>query len=128
MWRSTKEPWRANPIVPLPWRRCESVSRAAWRTAAGPARPFSPSIFLDKNRRDIGKSQSIWAGSKMKTAGSPIARPSAPASTCLELDDCSIENGEVCSVFRAAAVAATEGWNLPGRFRPRYFLTRTGVT
>eukprot|EP01047_Picozoa_sp_COSAG01_P130154 COSAG01_NODE_59696_length_299_cov_0.310000_1_plen_86_part_10 len=29
-----------------------------------PARPCSPSIFRDKKRRDIGKSQSIWAGSK----------------------------------------------------------------
>jgi hypothetical protein len=29
-----------------------------------PARPFPPSIFLDKNRRDIGKYQSIWTDSK----------------------------------------------------------------
>eukprot|EP01047_Picozoa_sp_COSAG01_P052188 COSAG01_NODE_5465_length_4244_cov_54.041255_4_plen_171_part_00 len=36
-----------------------------------PARPFSPSIFLDKNRRDIGKSQSMWTDPKMETAGSP---------------------------------------------------------
>jgi hypothetical protein len=35
-----------------------------------PARPFPPSIFLDKNRRDISKSQSIWTDSKMETAGS----------------------------------------------------------
>jgi|EP01047_Picozoa_sp_COSAG01_P025125 hypothetical protein len=27
------------------------------RAREGPARPFPPSIFLDKNRRDIGKSQ-----------------------------------------------------------------------
>eukprot|EP01047_Picozoa_sp_COSAG01_P069361 COSAG01_NODE_10245_length_2211_cov_2.952178_2_plen_104_part_00 len=27
--------------------------------------------FRDKNRRDIGKSQSIWTDSKMETAGSP---------------------------------------------------------
>jgi hypothetical protein len=36
-----------------------------------PARPFPSSIFLDKNRRDIGKYQSIWTDSKMETAGSP---------------------------------------------------------
>jgi hypothetical protein len=30
-----------------------------------PARPFPSSIFLDKNRRDIGKYQSIWTDSKM---------------------------------------------------------------
>eukprot|EP01047_Picozoa_sp_COSAG01_P014253 COSAG01_NODE_690_length_14219_cov_19.783144_18_plen_213_part_00 len=35
-----------------------------------PARPFPSSIFRDKNRRDIGKSQSIWTDSKMETAGS----------------------------------------------------------
>jgi hypothetical protein len=28
-----------------------------------PARPFPSSIFLDKNRRDIGKSQSMWTDS-----------------------------------------------------------------
>jgi hypothetical protein len=38
------------------------------------ARPFPPSIFRDKNRRDIGKSQSIWTDSKMETAGSPPVR------------------------------------------------------
>jgi hypothetical protein len=43
--------------------------------AMPPARPFPPSIFLDKNRRDIGKSQSIWTDSKTETAGSPaVAR------------------------------------------------------
>jgi hypothetical protein len=36
-----------------------------------PARPFPSSIFLDKNRRDIGKYQSIWTDSKVETAGSP---------------------------------------------------------
>jgi hypothetical protein len=35
-----------------------------------PARPCPSSIFLDKNRRGIGKSQSIWTDSKMETAGS----------------------------------------------------------
>jgi hypothetical protein len=33
-----------------------------------PARPFPSSIFLVKNRRDIGKSQSIWTDSQMETA------------------------------------------------------------
>jgi hypothetical protein len=42
------------------------VCHQAW----APARPFPSSIFLDKNRRDIGKSQSIWTDSKMETAGS----------------------------------------------------------
>jgi hypothetical protein len=32
---------------------------ASWRPPP-PARPFPSSIFLDKNRRDIGKSQSRW--------------------------------------------------------------------
>jgi hypothetical protein len=36
-----------------------------------PARPFPSSIFIGRNRRDIGKSQSVWTDSKMKTAGSP---------------------------------------------------------
>jgi hypothetical protein len=35
-----------------------------------PARPFPSSILLDKNRRDISKSQSIWTDSKMETVGS----------------------------------------------------------
>jgi hypothetical protein len=47
------------------WRRPTPSSRRCL-----PARPFSPSIFLDRNRRDIGKSQSLWTDSKMKTAGS----------------------------------------------------------
>eukprot|EP01047_Picozoa_sp_COSAG01_P050741 COSAG01_NODE_5160_length_4444_cov_3.051784_4_plen_115_part_00 len=40
--------------------------------AEPPARPFLSSIFLDKNRRDIGKSHSIWTDSKMETAGSLV--------------------------------------------------------
>jgi hypothetical protein len=36
-----------------------------------PARAFPSSIFCDKNRRDIGKSQSKWTASKMETPGSP---------------------------------------------------------
>jgi hypothetical protein len=50
---------------------------APWQSAArssgwcrSPARPFPSSIFLDKNRRDIGKSQSIYTDSKTETAGS----------------------------------------------------------
>jgi hypothetical protein len=35
-----------------------------------PARPFASLIFLDKNRRDTGKSQSIWTDSTMGAAGS----------------------------------------------------------
>ena len=36
-----------------------------------PAQPFPSSIFLDKNRRGIGKSQSKWTASTMETPGSP---------------------------------------------------------
>eukprot|EP01047_Picozoa_sp_COSAG01_P010260 COSAG01_NODE_431_length_17124_cov_26.577386_23_plen_211_part_00 len=39
-----------------------------------PAQPFPSSIFLDKNRRGIGKYQSIWTDSKMETAGSQHLR------------------------------------------------------
>jgi hypothetical protein len=39
-----------------------------------PARPFPSSVFLDKNRRDIGKSQSMCTDSKMETAGSRRSR------------------------------------------------------
>jgi hypothetical protein len=34
-----------------------------------PARAFPPSIFRDKHRCDLGKSQSQWTASKMETAG-----------------------------------------------------------
>jgi hypothetical protein len=37
-----------------------------------PVRAFPSSIFLDKNRRDIGESQSTWTDSKMETARSPL--------------------------------------------------------
>jgi hypothetical protein len=65
------------PAQPPPPRG--RAPRRATARCAPPGAPFPPSIFLDKNRRDIGKSQSIWASSKMKTAGSPCsaARPSA---------------------------------------------------
>eukprot|EP01047_Picozoa_sp_COSAG01_P079316 COSAG01_NODE_14998_length_1386_cov_11.425796_2_plen_101_part_01 len=42
-----------------------------------PARPFPLSIFRDKNRRDIGKSQSTWTDSKMETASAHPASVSA---------------------------------------------------
>jgi hypothetical protein len=51
---------------------------------ASPARPFPSLIFLDKNRRDIGKSQSIWTDAKMETTGSQqrtklqLSEPVAP--------------------------------------------------
>jgi hypothetical protein len=46
---------------PLVWRQRRAILRpAAPHQVDEPARPFPPSIFLDKNRRDIGKSQSIW--------------------------------------------------------------------
>jgi hypothetical protein len=35
-----------------------------------PGAPFPPSIFRDKSRRDIGKSQSIWTNSEVETASS----------------------------------------------------------
>jgi hypothetical protein len=52
------------------------VSRLRARATAPPptlppARACPSSVFLDKNRRDIGKSQSIWTNSKMGTPGSP---------------------------------------------------------
>eukprot|EP01049_Picozoa_sp_SAG25_P003922 SAG25_NODE_236_length_11287_cov_246.398999_10_plen_408_part_00 len=55
---------------------------------AAPARPCSPSIFLDrKNRRGTGNSQSIWTDSKMETAGAPVDLARAvqpqPQSRCL---------------------------------------------
>jgi hypothetical protein len=66
--------------------------RGAGRAVAGPAlgrRALAGrfrSQFRDKNRRDIGKSQSIWTDSKSETAGSPPrpARPgcSPPAPVC----------------------------------------------
>jgi hypothetical protein len=38
------------------------------RQPRAPVRACSPSIFLDKNRRDIGKSQSEWMASCGRTA------------------------------------------------------------
>jgi hypothetical protein len=61
--------------------RCASSSAASPSRHPPPAAPFPPSIFLDKNRRDIGKSQSIWTDSKMESAGSRWRPRAAPSST-----------------------------------------------
>jgi hypothetical protein len=55
---------------------CDGVMYSALSMPAAAAQylpgRFHPQ-FRDKNRRDIGKSQSIWTDSKMETAGSPPA-------------------------------------------------------
>jgi hypothetical protein len=56
----------------------QAVERLLHR-GAHPARPCPSSILLDKNRRDIGKSQSIWTDPKMETAGSRHVEPLRPA-------------------------------------------------
>jgi hypothetical protein len=38
----------------------DAVALRRVRRRVAPARPFPSSIFRDKNRRDIGKYQSIW--------------------------------------------------------------------
>jgi hypothetical protein len=55
----------STPSVPL-----TMAFMRVWTSCVRPARPCPSSIFLDKNRRDIGKSQSIWTDYKMETAGS----------------------------------------------------------
>jgi hypothetical protein len=47
-----------------------SMGASSWWRAL-PGRFHSPQ-FRDQNRRDIGKSQSIWTGSKMETARLPL--------------------------------------------------------
>eukprot|EP01043_Picozoa_sp_COSAG02_P119474 COSAG02_NODE_56140_length_287_cov_0.547872_1_plen_52_part_01 len=42
----------------------EAAMMASTHAAPCPARPIPSSTFRDKNRRDIGKSQSIWTDSK----------------------------------------------------------------
>eukprot|EP01047_Picozoa_sp_COSAG01_P059580 COSAG01_NODE_7174_length_3319_cov_2.270807_2_plen_334_part_00 len=54
-------------------RQPRQLHRRRRRRGGVPARPFPSSMFLDKNRRDIGKSQSIWTDFKMETAGSRAA-------------------------------------------------------
>eukprot|EP01047_Picozoa_sp_COSAG01_P061265 COSAG01_NODE_7628_length_3121_cov_51.317670_2_plen_91_part_00 len=55
----------------------EFSSAASWPPCSLPGR-FQPQ-FRDKNRRDIGKSQSIWTDPKMETAGSHEVGPRARA-------------------------------------------------
>jgi hypothetical protein len=43
-----------------------------------PVRALPSSIFRDKNRRDIGKSPSIWTDSKMETPGSLLLDAQVP--------------------------------------------------
>jgi hypothetical protein len=59
--------WGLRPVPPC--SRPHTLSTPWWL----PARPFPSSIFLDKNRSDIGKSQSIRTDSKMETAGSLLS-------------------------------------------------------
>jgi hypothetical protein len=47
-----------------------SLGEARWWADLPPGGRFSPQ-FRDKNRRDIGKSQSMWTNSKMETPGPP---------------------------------------------------------
>jgi hypothetical protein len=79
----------------MPRRRGEMQRR--------PARPFPSLIFLDKNTRDIGKSQSIWTDSKMETAGSRSPRmvqriqpPQAPRAVheCLHHGGVPVPHGQ----------------------------------
>jgi hypothetical protein len=70
-----------------------------------PARPFPSSIFLDKNRRDIGKSQSIWTDSKMETAGSRRGQTGGGAADVLPVLE-----------------------HLSRRLHAQHFWTSTGVT
>jgi hypothetical protein len=65
-------------LVPEPEQRAPrraaagAVRRARRVQLTPPARPLPSSIFLDKNRRDLGKSQSIWTASKMEAPGSQL--------------------------------------------------------
>jgi hypothetical protein len=75
--------------------RCSTSARSSYpriaclpcrrSTPCSPARPFPSSIFLDKNRRDIGKSQSIWTDSKMETAGSHTPSTAVPLGSHMYL-------------------------------------------
>jgi hypothetical protein len=84
--------------------RCENLP---------PARPFPSSIFLDRNRRDIGKSQSIWTASRMVTAGSlSSASSSLPARPTLGFILCSQpagkKRGDVCMCSSLSSAGGTE--------------------
>jgi hypothetical protein len=52
--------------APAWWARCARTHPAPIRRSAGPA-----AIFRDKNRRDTGKSQSIWISSRRRPAAPP---------------------------------------------------------
>jgi hypothetical protein len=73
--RRSSTPWTAGSAAAA-WR--DPPGSAAGPRAAAVHWPFPSSIFLDKNRRDIGKSQSVWTDSKMETAGSHVS----PATSC----------------------------------------------
>jgi hypothetical protein len=73
-----------------------------------PARPFPSSVFLDKNRRDIGKSQSIWTDFKMETAGS---RASAPQPSRQASGQCASAAAR-CSAQPSTAAAANSAHEL----------------
>jgi hypothetical protein len=55
------------------WPRGRSAT-----TRRAPAVASPSSVFRDKNRGDIGKSQSMWTDSKMGTAGAPGPPPAWP--------------------------------------------------
>jgi hypothetical protein len=60
-------------------RREGSVLRG---TLQAPARPFPSSIFPDKNRRGIGKSQSTWTAEKMGALQAPAQRGGGGVILC----------------------------------------------
>jgi hypothetical protein len=45
--------------------------RASERDPAHPVRALPSPQYFDRNRRDLGQSQSKWAPHRMETAGSP---------------------------------------------------------
>eukprot|EP01047_Picozoa_sp_COSAG01_P060176 COSAG01_NODE_7336_length_3244_cov_18.910970_3_plen_156_part_00 len=144
----------------LPAHLCSQHLRPRTRTLRcgwWPLRSTTPeyfSIFLGQNRRDIGKSQSIWTDFKMETAGSPLddsppavhvhVAPGMPSAIIPSLPRWWARvNGGGQSVPTVGLLG--DGSSnplptsthlgsvrfplnlLPGRFRPQYFLTRTGV-
>eukprot|EP01047_Picozoa_sp_COSAG01_P042497 COSAG01_NODE_3715_length_5769_cov_2.903175_3_plen_111_part_00 len=82
-----------------------------------PAAPFRPSIFLDKNRGDRGKSQSIWTDPKAETAGSRCWVPRPSPATGRKKTPAGHEEGR------------EPGPLPPGRCAPpQYFVASTGGT
>jgi hypothetical protein len=61
--------------VPASRAVSEALSAASWPPASAATRCSLPGRFhpqiRDQNRRDIGKSQSIWTACKIETPGSP---------------------------------------------------------